>query len=417
MAEVVERPITERGRGWRGGFGPTANTLLGYTLVKGLQLALYNLIFPLYAYSIGYDQAAIGRLTAIGALTVLLTSAPIGILADRVGPGRLFASTAYLLPVTLGGIALARSYPVLVGFIIAQNAAATVYWSVNSPLLVGAVPANRRVQVFAANSFLLLGIGAFGSVIGGSVAAGAARFLGLPANATLPLRVALLANAAITLLGALPLWRIRDLGAARAGRGGRERLRVADLRLFGRLLLPDLLQATGAGAIVGFLPLFFALRFGLPAGWLGWLFTFTGALGGLASLASPALTRRFGNIPAIGGLMLLVALCMVTTVAAPLLVGAVLAEALRAGLRGMIDPIYTPFAMTRVTAHRRATLSGLYNVTYATGFSLGPLVSGWLQVRYGFGPAFTLGAACYVVAALLLWHFFGRRGDEAGEEP
>jgi hypothetical protein len=58
---TVEEP--ER-RGPRFGFGATANTLLGYTLVKGLQMTLHNLIFPLYAYSLGYDLATIGRLNA-----------------------------------------------------------------------------------------------------------------------------------------------------------------------------------------------------------------------------------------------------------------------------------------------------------------------------------------------------------------
>jgi MFS family permease len=90
----------------------------------------------------------------------------------------------------------------------------------------------------------------------------------------------------------------------------------------------------------------------------------------------------------------------------PFLAGAVFFEAARAGMRGTIDPIYTPYAISRVAPERRGTLAGLYNVTYATGFSLGPLISGWVQVNYGFGPAFIMSAAAYILAALamlLLW--------------
>ncbi len=108
--------------GRRFGFGLVANTLLGYTLAKGLQLTLYNLIFPLYAYSLGYDQETIGRLNATGALMVLICSVPLGMLADRIGRARLLTISAFLSPLTLLGIALSSSLPALVVWLLAQNA-------------------------------------------------------------------------------------------------------------------------------------------------------------------------------------------------------------------------------------------------------------------------------------------------------
>jgi MFS family permease len=406
----VDAALTAGGSGRQRefGFGRTANTLLGYTLVKGLQIALYNLIFPLYAYSIGYDQAAIGRLNAVGALTVLVVSVPLGVLADRIGRARLMAIGGLLTPIGLAGIGLSHSPTALIGWMIFQNMTATVYWSALSPLLVGAVAPERRVRAFSINTFCLLGLGSLGSAIGGGVAAGAAHFLGVAPDAVGPLRAAMLLNALIMLLGGLPLWRLRDVSAASDGQGGQALFRLADLRLFGRLLLPDALQAFGAGAIIGFLPLFFSLRFGLEAGVLGWLFTLTGVVGGVSALGAPALARRLGDVRAIGGLMTAVAVAMACTAAAPFVIGAIICETARAALRGTIDPIYTPYAMSRVAAARRGTLGGLYNVTYATGFSLGPILSGWLQVHYGFGPAFAMGAASYVLAASVLWLFFGR---------
>ncbi|MGN6810618.1 MAG: MFS transporter, partial [Thermomicrobiales bacterium] len=144
----MEAALTAGGSGRRRefGFGRTANTLLGYTLVKGLQIALYNLIFPLYAYSLGYDQAAIGRLNAIGALTVLIVSVPLGVLADRIGRARLMAIGGILTPIGLAGIGLSSSAPALIGWMIFQNITATVYWRALSPLLVGAVAPERRVR-------------------------------------------------------------------------------------------------------------------------------------------------------------------------------------------------------------------------------------------------------------------------------
>lgn len=398
------------------GFGPTANILLGYTLVKGLQLSLYNLIFPLYAYSLGYDQAVIGQLNAVGALTVLVVSIPLGLLADRFGRARTLALSGVLLPPMLVLIALAQSLPLLIAGIILQNAVATIYWSTTSALLVGTVPQEQRVRAFALNSFLLWSLGALGSVIGGFVVAAAARALDLPANATEPFRIALLASAAITLVGGLPLWRLREGAATAAREAERARFQLADLRHFARLLVPDALQAFGAGAVVGFIPLFFALRFELPPGQIGFVFALNGLLSGASILIAPRLSRRLGDVRAISAVQLSIALAIGLTVASPVLAGAVGAEAVRAGLLAIVSAIYTPFAMGSVAARWRGTLGGLYNVTYATGFSLGPLLSGWLQVHYGFGPAFAMAAGSLLLAAATMWLFFGRRatGNHGG---
>lgn len=415
VVETIERAEAEavapepRSSRWRRfSFGLVANTLLGYTLVKGLQLTLHNLIFPLYLYSLGYDAAEIGRINAVAALTVLLVGIPAGALSDRIGLAISLTIGGLVMPLAMAGMALANSLPTLLFWFVLQQALSVTYWTALGPLLVGSVSPERRVRAFSINTFLLWGVGSLGSAIGGVAAALTGRALGISPNEVEPLRVALLLNAAIMFFGALPLLRIRNRAVVTDQPAERQPLRLADLRLFGRLLVPDALQACGGGAIIGFLPLFFSLQFGLASDSLGWLFTFTGILGGVAALSAPAFARRFGDTRAIMILMCAVAVCVVGTAAAPLLIGAVVGEILRSGLRGTIDPIYAPFAMGRVVPERRGTLGGLYNVTYATGFSIGPLASGWVQVQYGFLPAFAFGAGCYVLAAVAIRLLWGR---------
>jgi MFS family permease len=77
-------------------------------------------------------------------------------------------------------------------------------------------------------------------------------------------------------------------------------------------------------------------------------------------------------------------------------------------LRGMSDPVYTSFIQERVPEIYRARLTGFYSVTYSVGASIGPAVSGELQIRGGFTLAFLVAAACYGAGALLLLAFFGR---------
>jgi len=247
------------------GFGRTANALLAYTLAKGLQLSLFALVFPLYLYSIGYKQDTIGVVNALGAITTLVGAVPLGLLADRVGRARLFVLSAILMPLPYLGLAASSSFAVIVIMFMIANGLATVYWSTNAPLLVGAVAPEQRVRIFAANSFLLWGVGAFGAVIGGMTTSVAGHLLGVSSNGSAPLRIALIGNAVVMAAGAIPLLAIRATDAARSERTRAWRFRRSDVRVFGKLLVADALQAFGTGAIVGFLPLFFKLRYGLSS--------------------------------------------------------------------------------------------------------------------------------------------------------
>lgn len=392
-------------RAWFG-FGRTANVLLAYTLTAGLRLSLFGLLFPLYMYRLGYKQDTIGAVSALGAVTTLVGAVPLGLLADRVGRARLYVLSAVLVPLAYLPIVLSSSLGVIIAAYMATNLLATVYWSTNSPLLVGAVSGEHRVRAFAANSFLLWGVGALGAVIGGAIVGVAGRIIGQPASDLTPLRIALGANVALGALGALPLLAIRSIDAAPAERTRAWRFDRRDLRLFGRLLIADVLLSFGGGAIVGFLPLFFQLRYGLTPATLGLLFTFSGVLSGIASLAAPTLARRLGDVRALVLTQAIIAPSVLFTALAPVVWLSVLFEMARQALRGTLDPIYVPFAMTRVPARQRGALGGLYNVTWATGFSLGPLLSGWIQVRAGFAPAFAISAACYIGAAVLMLVFF-----------
>jgi dipeptide/tripeptide permease len=42
------------------------------------------------------------------------------------------------------------------------------------------------------------------------------------------------------------------------------------------------------------------------------------------------------------------------------------------------------------------------------GWAFSPAISGWLQVRYGFGPAFLGTIVLYTISVVLYWAFFWR---------
>ena len=444
--------------------------LLLFTLGKGFQLSIAQLSINLYAYSLGYKLDFIGLLTATPAIGALLASVPVGLLADRVSRKPLLIVSGLLNPVALAVVALSANAPFLLAASLANGILSSAYWVTNVPILSESSSDEQRVSVMALNSFLLLGIGALGGLVGGIVPEVVAHFTGLPALSVIPLRWGVLSASIIVFLPAIPLFWLRDLprnaprtqhqqgadlpmargladeattpaqmaapltsatgrttatadalqiagagqddapggaqrGAQRGwlrGRSGRWAL----VAIFVMLLLPDLLESTGQGAVVGLLQLFFHLRFALGPGALGVLSATAGLLCGVMALSAPRIVRRYGKLRTITSVQFLLAPVVLLIGFSPLFAFSALAEFGRNTLRGIFEPVYATFAMERVSPRHRSTLAGFYSLTWSVGNSIGPAVAGWLQLHVGLSAAFVIGAACEALAGACLLLFF-----------
>ncbi len=434
--------------------------LLFFTLGKGFQLTIATLTVNYYAYSLGYHPDFIGLFSAMPALGALVSAVPIGMLADRVGRKPVLIATALLTPTSLAAIALGTSAPWLLICALIQGFVSSAYWVSNLPLLTSNTTEKQRVGVFALNSFLLLGMGSLGNLLGGMIPEFVAGLLHVSAASTVPLRWGVLTAAFFTLVFGLPLWLLRDDQRSRrspaqtppsvpaeteallaatpsresqatptpapvlienqapatssplpvqpvaASASTREKFPIL---LFVQLLGSDLLFTTGEGAVVALIQLYFVLRFHLLPGQLGVIFTISGFVGGIFALTAPLFTRRWGKLRIITTVMLLSAPLMVLTGFAPTLPLAVGGEYLRSFMRTLIDPVYAAFEMEQVSDRYRGLLAGCYSVTWSIGYSIGPSVAGWLQTYVNLSAAFLFGACCLIASASMLLSFFGKK--------
>lgn len=427
--------------------------MLLFTLGKGFQISIAALTTNLYVYSLGYRQEFIGLVAAVPAIGSLLAAVPIGLLADRWGRKPVLVISGLLNPLALVAIALSTTPTALVLASLANGLLSGGYWVTNLPVLTESTRDDQRVGALALNSFLLLGVGALGALVGGFVPELAGALLHVSANSVVPLRWGLLAAAILVFFPALPLAWLREprghvstagstapaSGTTSAGTGvvgeihtaGAEAAaigaaiaapsdppepagRLATIALFLKLLIPDALFNVGEGAVVGLLQIYFFLRFGLQPGQLGVLFTLAGLTGGMTSLLSPRLVRRWGSLRTATWMQYLSVPIMLLIGFAPILPVGAGAEFARRILRGFFDPVYSAFAMQSVSRRLRATLSGFYSTTWAVGYTLGPALAGLLQQRVSLSASFVVGAACVVVSATLLRVFFGAgRGGRA----
>jgi MFS family permease len=398
----------------------------------GFVLTIATLNVNYYAHSLGYHPDFIGLLSPMPAIGALISAVPTGILADRIGRKPVLIVSAILTPLFLAGIGLGTAPFWLLVCAFLQGAVSTAYWVTNLPLLTESTTEQQRVGVFALNSFLLLGVGALGNLLGGAIPEFVAGMLHVSPASTVPLRYGVLAAALSTLIFGLPLWFLHEPKRTAASRATgkstkaileesvrnsgplaeavlhekREQLPVS---LFVKLLIPDLLFTMGEGAVVALIQLYFILRFFLLPGPLGVIFTISGLAGGIFSLTAPLFVKRWGKLRIITTVMYLSSPLMILIGYAPVLWLAVAGEYTRSFMRTLIEPVYAAFAMEQVSDRYRATLSGFYSVTWSIGFSVGPTAAGWLQTNVNLSTSFIFGAACLTLSASLLLFFFGKR--------
>lgn len=394
--------------------------LLVFTTGKGFQLSIATLTLNYYVHSLGYHPDFIGVFSAMPAIGALIGAVPAGMLADRIGRKPVLLFTAFFTPLFLAVCGLVTAAPLLLVASFIQGLVSTAYWVTNLPLLAENTSEQQRVGVLAVNSFLLLGVGALGNLLGGAIPEFVAGILHVSAASTLPLRWGVFAAALFTFVFGLPLWFLQE------SKGRRPAVRTASGRLmapvevkektgrwpvvlFLQLLIPDLVFTMGEGAVVALIQLYFILRFQLLPGTLGIIFTFSGLAGGIFSLTAPLFVRRWSKLRLITTVQYLSAPLMLLIGFAPTLPIAISGEYARSFMRTLIDPVYAAFAMEQVSDRQRATLAGFYSITWSVGFSVGPTVGGWLQANVSLSMSFVFGAFCLLLAPTLLLLFFGKQ--------
>jgi MFS family permease len=367
-------------------------------------------VFNLYMSALGFSNDVIGLFNSLPAVALLLVGIPFAAMADRIG---------YRLFLLGGGIVavLAALVLTLVGSrLIAVLAAGTFALAVivlqvlGSPLLAQVSGETERVALFSLNQSLSWAAALAGDVLGGVIPEAAGRVMHASSASAGAIRSAFVAMTVLTLLSLPFLVRLARVSGMKpaATFPVRELLQI-DLARFGRILLPSLVLGIAAGMYLNFTQLYLAQRFGLTPGPIGVIFAVGAALTAIVTLAAPALGRRFGITRTVGfsqvlGSPLVLALAFIMVL--PVAVVIMTIRQLALNLQG---PLSQVFGMEYVEPRERARLATAQVVASGIGVGgIGPLVSGFLQVRGGYQLAFSVSALFYLLAGLIFLLLFGR---------
>jgi MFS family permease len=139
---------------------------------------------------------------------------------------------------------------------------------------------------------------------------------------------------------------------------------------------------------------------------IGSLFAWGSLAMGIGLLLAPALADRYGKIQVVVVTQALSIPFLIMLGFSPWFWLSALAYYFRLALMNMSSPVYQTFVMEHVEPEARATVASLTSMSWNFGWAFSPMISGWLQVNYGFGPAF-MGTIClYAISIFMYWKFF-----------
>jgi MFS family permease len=183
----------------------------------------------------------------------------------------------------------------------------------------------------------------------------------------------------------------------------------------GKLIMPMLITAIGAGLIMPFMNVFFREVHFQSDQVIGTLFAWGSLAMAAGLLIAPPLADRMGKIQLVVVTQALSIPFLIILGFSPWFWMATLAYFVRLALMNMSGPVYETFVMEKVDASARATVASLVSMSWSFGWTFSPMISGWLQVNYGFGPAFMGTISLYTLAIVMIWAFFWR--DSSSEAP
>jgi len=389
-------------------FHPNARLYLLNAVISGASLGVFRLLFNFFILSKGYDSALLGTFITVSSLTSLICALPMGYLADRLGRKLSLILGAMIVVASVVVMALIPSIPVLILMNISLGLGQSLSGVTMGPFLLENSNDKERVYLFSFSSGLQTGSAFVGNWIGGYLPTWMGSMLRTSATSTLAYGSAIITIALVAALGAIPLFLLRKPKDGSTIRGNFTPLSFfrKNWGVVSKLILPMLVTSIGAGLIMPFMNVFFRTVHHQSDPAIGSMFAWGSLAMGIGLLIAPALADRFGKIQVVVITQALSVPFLFLLGFSPIFTLSALAYYIRLALMNMSSPVYQTFVMEHVEEKGRAMVASLVSMASNFGWAFSPTLSGWIQDRYGFQPAFAGTIILYLISIFLYWRFF-----------
>jgi MFS family permease len=391
-------------------FKPNARLYLLNVIITGLVMGIFRLVFNFYALSLGFDEALLGNLITTSSFVALLAALPMGYLADTIGRKGSLIISGVLLSIAVLAMAIWQAESTLYAMNVVSGLAQSLAGVTMSPFLMENSDEHERTYLFSFGQGLMMTMASVGNWIGGYLPTWMGQLQDASATSSIAYGNSVLIAGIGAGIAVLPLIFIKSPQITRSQRAVFAPLEYAvkNPGLLTKLVLPMLLTSIGAGLIMPFMNVFFRVVHKQPDPVIGTLFAWGSLAMGIGLLIAPPLAERTGKIQLVVITQALSIPFLILLGFSPIVWIGAAAYYIRLALMNMSSPVYQSFIMEHVEPSARATVASLTSMAWNFGWAFSPTISGWLQVRYGFGPPFIGTITLYTISVFMYWAFFWR---------
>ncbi|MBL8063488.1 MAG: MFS transporter [Anaerolineales bacterium] len=400
-------------------FKPNARLYLWNVILTGAVMGVFRLIFNFYALSLGFDEALLGSLITASSFVALLAALPMGYLADMIGrKGSLILSGAFLA-FSILAMAIWQSEEVFYIMNALSGLAQSLAGVTMSPFLMENSDEKERTYLFSFGQGLMMTMASVGNWIGGYLPTWLGKAQDVSATSSIAYGNSVFVAGICAVIAILPLLFIKSPQITRSQRTIFAPFEFAKKNpsLLAKLVMPMLITSIGAGLIMPFMNVFFRVVHNQPDPVIGTLFAWGSLAMGIGLLIAPPLAERYGKIQVVVITQAVSIPFLILLGFSPLFWVGAATYYIRLALMNMSSPVYQTFVMEHVEPSARATVASLTSMAWNFGWAFSPTISGWLQVKYGFGPPFIGTITLYTISVLMYWAFFWRGKVEAIPAP
>jgi MFS family permease len=395
-------------------FKPNARLYLLNVVITGAVMGVFRLIFNFYALSLGFDESVLGNLITTSSFVALIAALPMGYLADTIGRKSSLILSSALLAGSILAMATWQTESSLYAMNVISGLAQSLAGVTMSPFLMENSDEKERTYLFSFGQGLTMTMASVGNWIGGYLPTWMGEAQNVPATSSYAYGNSILIAGVFAVLAVIPLMLIQSPKIARGQRAVFAPFEFAAKHpsLLVKFIMPMLLTSLGAGLIMPFMNVFFRVVHHQPDPVIGALFAWGSLAMGIGLLIAPPLAERTGKIQLVVISQALSIPFLILLGFSPIFWVGAATYYIRLALMNMSSPVYQAFVMEHVEPSGRATVASLTSMAWNFGWAFSPTISGWLQVKYGFGPPFIGTIILYTISVFLYWAFFWRKTIE-----
>jgi MFS family permease len=392
-------------------FHPNARLYLVSALLTGAALGVYRLLFNFYMLSLGYDAKLLGQLITTTSMTALLVALPMGYLSDMIGRKWSLILGGASVVVAILTMVLLPSVPMFFAMNMLMGAGQSLSAVTMSPFLMENSGIQERTYLFSLSVGLQTAAGAVGNWVGGYLPTWVAQVRDVSPISSVAYAGALGVIAVGAAIALVPLFWLTTPNLRRSQRAIFTPFQYAAKNPveLSKLILPMLLISLGAGLIMPFMNVFYRNVHLVSDPVIGTLFAWGSLAMGIGIIIAPPLADRLGKVQLVVITQGLSIPFLAILGYSPWFWMSATAYYIRLTLMNMGGPVYQAFVMERVEEESRATVASLVSMANNFGWAFSPIISGLLQVKYGFNPVFMMTIILYSIAVFLYWYFFWPR--------